>query len=515
MTRSSLIAIGILCTGLVLDGAATTASAGAASLRTHGRATIIVNWDGTGDYPTIQQGLDATTNGDTVTVMPSSGAPGGAYIENITFPAGTVTLRSTDPDDPAVVAATVIDGNAAGSVVTFATGAPAGAILEGFTIQNGQAQSGAAIACPSAGPTIRKCVITNNHAAAAGNQVVGGTILGTNSSATISRCVIRENSIDASSEGFGHIAFWGGAPVIEDCLIAENTTTATETAYAGGIYLYDCTAAVTGCTIAGNRCVAGHYAQGGGIGLSGDTAPRIANCTIADNTLSALLTLGGGLRCVNMSKPTLAQCTFSGNTADEGSAIWCYGQGTTIDLQNCVLWGNGTPTWQSVSLDQDAAAKVAYTDIQWGMGGLALGTGASVAWLNGNIDADPLFADPSGPDGNPGTWQDNDYHLQPGSPCISAGDPAFAPLPDETDIDGQPRLQGCRVDMGSDETTLGQAGDLNNDGNVNCADHLLFEACTAGPNANLLDDPCTCADLDTDNDVDLADFAIFQTLFTN
>ena len=40
----------------------------------------------------------------------------------------------------------------------------------------------------------------------------------------------------------------------------------------------------------------------------------------------------------------------------------------------------------------------------------------------GNIADDPLFVDPDGPDGDVLAWEDNDYHLTVGSPCIDAGD---------------------------------------------------------------------------------------------
>jgi predicted outer membrane repeat protein len=44
-----------------------------------------------------------------------------------------------------------------------------------------------------------------------------------------------------------------------------------------------------------------------------------------------------------------------------------------------------------------------------------------------------------------------DYRLLPGSPCIDAGDPNYIPEPNETDLDGNPRIIGGRIDMGAYE----------------------------------------------------------------
>ena len=63
-------------------------------------------------------------------------------------------------------------------------------------------------------------------------------------------------------------------------------------------------------------------------------------------------------------------------------------------------------------------------------------------------DADSIF-------GNPlfvnGALPAPDLHLQPGSVAINAGDPSFIPATGETDIDGQARVLGGRVDCGADE----------------------------------------------------------------
>lgn len=84
-----------------------------------------------GDYPTIQEAIDAAEDGDTIVVEP------GTYQENIDFKGKNITLRSTDPEDPAVVEETVIDGGDDGSVVTFQSGEGEGAVLSGFTITGG------------------------------------------------------------------------------------------------------------------------------------------------------------------------------------------------------------------------------------------------------------------------------------------------------------------------------------------------------------------------------------------
>ena len=56
------------------------------------------------DQPTIQAAIGVASNGDVVIVAQ------GEYFENINFLGKAITVRSTDPTDPAVVAATIING---------------------------------------------------------------------------------------------------------------------------------------------------------------------------------------------------------------------------------------------------------------------------------------------------------------------------------------------------------------------------------------------------------------------
>jgi len=90
-----------------------------------------------------------------------------------------------------------------------------------------------------------------------------------------------------------------------------------------------------------------------------------------------------------------------------------------------------------------AEPEISYTCLEGGYSGIYFDSGGSVSWGDGNIDSDPCFANPGMPD----------PHLSNQSPCINAGDPCYTPEPNETDIDGDPRVMLGRGDMGADEFT--------------------------------------------------------------
>ena len=95
------------------------------------------------DSSTIQCGINGSSNGDTVLVQP------GTYVENINFSGHNIVLGSLflTTGDTSYISTTIIDGDSAGTVVTFDSGEDSTAVIIGFTIQKGSGVYGGAINC--------------------------------------------------------------------------------------------------------------------------------------------------------------------------------------------------------------------------------------------------------------------------------------------------------------------------------------------------------------------------------
>jgi len=106
----------------------------------------------------IVRAIDMAENGDTLVVEV------GTYDGGINFGGKEVRLMSANPDDPAVVAQTIIDGQFTTRAVTFSGGEDAGTVFDGFTIVNAGAfgePGGAIYVGPDSSPTIVNLDISN------------------------------------------------------------------------------------------------------------------------------------------------------------------------------------------------------------------------------------------------------------------------------------------------------------------------------------------------------------------
>ena len=157
----------------------------------HAQTTINVP----ADQPTIQAAIAAAQPGDTVLIAP------GTYLENLDFLGKAITVTSS-----AGAATTIVDGNAAGPVVTFKSGEGTGSILSNLTLRNGIQSNtfplfnlGGGIAINLASPTITGNVITGNRAVCGiGIEIRGGSP------------VIGNNIITGNTQAFGGDGGCGG-----------------------------------------------------------------------------------------------------------------------------------------------------------------------------------------------------------------------------------------------------------------------------------------------------------------
>ncbi len=416
-------------------------------------------------FQTIQVAIEAASNGDTVIVA------WGTYRGNIHFSGKNITLTSTDPFDPAVVAQTIIAVKGGGPVVTFSGTEEETCVLSGFTIQGGNALYGGGIcggdSFDHTDATICNNLIIRNSAhlgggiafcdgliagntisqnSTTGDTASGGGLLGCNGEI--------QNNIVSHNSGV-----WGGGLCECEGTIRDNIIKGNSGLYGGG--LARCPGTIQNNTISENSASAG-----GGFYYCGAT---IQHNTIFENSSD----VGGGLYgCHDIVQGNvisgnsalwaagLALCdgVIQNNTIVGNSALW-YGGGLGDcegTVRNSIIWGN-KPRDLSGQLYQSSIPT--FSCIEHWNGGTA----------TRNFANDPRFVDPDGRD-NPQTFEDNDYRLPPDSPCIDAGNNDVANLPD-TDILGNPRiLYGGKaktptVDLGAYEYYINEI-EVNGEGQI-------------------------------------------------
>jgi len=373
-----------------------------------------------GDQPTIAAAISAANHEDEVVVSP------GTYNEyDLDFAGKAITVRSTDPNDPGIVIATVVDAMSQGSGFILENGEGRSSTITGLTIRNADSWWGGGILCWRASPTIANCLIESCVV-----YSYGGGIGVWDGAPLISGCVIRNNVADSSNPAWGGgIAIkqtvWATAEAdIEDCIVYNNAADGgggiwvdadlwyelvpaeirrcvikNNVADRGsGLYLFRAKATVENCVIAENHGElqtsaiygAGIYAGGGEV--------LVANTVIARNrAVDCFWGEGGGIYLIT-ADATLSNCAIFDNRAKN------LGGGISVtdfaSITNTIIWGN-TPD-SIVSIGEEIT--VAYSDVQG-------------AWPGtGNLNVDPLTTD----------WNGYEYLLQRGSPCMDSGDPSIA-----------------------------------------------------------------------------------------
>jgi predicted outer membrane repeat protein len=367
------------------------------------------------------------------------------------------------------------------------------AVIDGFTITGGnddllamsvedyETHGGAGLHNYNASPSVTNCLFTGNY-----TVNWGAAMRNFASSPVITDCEFIDNIGVDCTGGVSNAD--SSAPVINGCLFQGNSSDgcggATED-------WNECQTEYVNCTFTDNESN-----FGGTVEVSDSSSVTFTECTFLANISNG----NGGAVKVHESSATFHGCQFEGNTAILGGAIFAeesdvslidtvflaneasieggavnFQLSDSVVLQNCLFTGNSADEYGGAILDNSTGVELRHCTLAHntsaGGGAVAVGFSTSsttatnsILWGNtpdqvldlygaetqldycdveggwdggvGNLDEDPLFADAGA----------GDYHLQPSSPCINAGDPD-AGLP--TDLEGNPRDD--QPDMGAYE----------------------------------------------------------------
>ncbi|MBW1812439.1 MAG: right-handed parallel beta-helix repeat-containing protein [Deltaproteobacteria bacterium] len=441
-----------------------------------------------GDEVWVKQGAYSGVNSGWILVDEAIGIYGGFN--------GTEVTRSQRNWQSYI---TTLDGGESNTVRYFFI--TDNAVIDGFTITNGDYSSGGGAISISAGATIANCTFTNNNSDSSG----GAISIGSSSSPTITNCTFTGNT--ASGNGGAIYIGTTGTGTITGCVFSSSNsanyggaiacnssdinisgctfTGSTADTNGGAINISNTTGSISNCTFTNNSVSGPNY--GGGICNTNGTTVTISDCTFTENAAAS----GAGI--YNSSNTTITRCLFIGNTADtttNGSGAGIYNGSSTPTITNCIFAGNsstyiggGIMNYSSANAiitnctftgnNSDTNGTITSSDsnptitncILWNNTGDEIHNISSSAPVisycnidqdgyvgsNNNIRSDPMFKDVS--DSDPTNW---DLHLKRKSPCIDMGNTSATGIPtidfegDERVIDGD-RNGTASVDIGADE----------------------------------------------------------------
>ena len=379
-------------------------------------------------YSSIQAAINASNDQDTVMVSP------GFYQENISFNGKDIVVSSTFiiDQDSLIIASTIIDGNNNGSVVEFDDGETEAAVLQGFTIQNGDGKYadpdengtfytyGGGIYCRGSSPVLKDLIVTNNT----GDEGGGGGIFCYEASPIITGCLITNNTTNDVGGGLysrnssnvtiintdfvSNEADLGAGCYLRNESVPSMTNvdfTSNIAANSGGaIVLKD-----NADAIMNQVTMVSNIAEGLGGGLYVNNADPSLDYVLASGNISSA---GGGVYIRNNSNPIFSHTTVAYNTSGfEGSGVYLR-DNSNLTVINSIFWGNGDEQIYFRDSGEEVSLDISYSLVEDGQSGIDVNNNGFLDWGLGMLQSEPYFCNGEG----------GLFTLRENSPCINAGD---------------------------------------------------------------------------------------------
>lgn len=318
--------------------------------------------------------------------------------------------------------------------------------------RNTSTSTGGAMYSSGGHPLLDSCLFECNHASG------GSAIAYRWVNSKLINCTFMNNS---SLYWGGAIGSYGQYIELVDCKFVNNTS-----GQSGGSFNNSGSSAnLIGCEFIGNKS-----GDGGGAIVNQGCNANLTNCIFAGNSAKSK---GGAISSRVKTNLNLTNCTFHRNSSD-GPGGSLFNSYSNAAIKNCIMWDNFALNGTEISLtpfDYPSSASVAYSNIKNGISAIQVDDNCTIIWSDGNINADPLFAEPGywadvddpnitvEPNNPNAVWIDGDYHLKsqagrydPNSDswvtddvtslCIDAGDP-------NSSTGDEPEPNGGRINMGT------------------------------------------------------------------
>lgn len=312
-------------------------------------------------------------------------------------------------------------------------------------LSSGVPEEGGAILSSSSKLIVRDCIFESCQSLGGGAiSVQGGTL------------DLRDSTFFENRVGAGNVSNGGGAVRCDSCIddvVVDNCRFIRNGAVSAGGAIRMSRMSAARILISRSQFfdqgtgAQGQPLRGGAIALSDGGDWHVDQCLMLGNVASQ----AGAISVEFVGVGYVSHSTILENSAQVGGGLVARGTGP-LSIFNSILRGNVSTAGSTISWGASTSTlSLRASNLEGGasISGLPLGSPVLVA-MN-VIDADPLFVDLLGPDGDPATRIDNDYRLQAGSPSVDAGANQLLAF-DVADLDGDGVVTE-RVPLDLDETS--------------------------------------------------------------